>query len=159
MKSEYVSLLQESCAFMPCYIQGEGKSTKVYMKGGGHEFIKHSVNKLLNDYFAIYLRSLENTKKLCGKITGRKNLMPLYIRENIMFIPIKTVRPFTTGDNCVGYINAQHIIEINFSKSIIILESGGTIHYLDRGETVRKRLGDSELLRKSFLNKSLSEFI
>lgn len=159
MKSDYVSMLQKSCAFAPCYLKGSGKSTKVYMKDGGCEYITHSVNKLLNDYFAINMRSLKNTKKLCGKILGKKSLTPLYIMEEIMFIPIKTTKPFAKGDNCVGYINARYIDEINFSGSIIKLESGGTIQYLDRGETLRKRLGDNEIIKKRFVNKLLTEFI
>ena len=159
MKSEYVLLLQKSCAFTPCYLKGTGKSTKVYMKGGGYEYISCSVSKLLNDYFAMHLKSLKNTKRLCGKITGRKSLMPLYIKEEIMFIPIKTVRPYSKGDNCVGYINAKYIDEINFSESIILLECGGTIQYLDRGETVKMRLGDGELVKKRFVSKTLAEYI
>ena len=159
MKYEYILMLQKSCAFTPCYLKGQGKATKVYLKDGGHQYIDHSVNKLLNDYFAINMRSLINTRKVCGNITGRKTLMPLYLMEEIMLIPVRTIKPFTKGDQCLGYINAHTINEINFKKSLIILESGGTIQYLEKGETVKKRLGDIEIIKKKYLNKLLNEYI
>lgn len=159
MKSDYIVMLQKSCAFTPCYLKGTGKATKVYLKDGGHEYISHSINKLLNDYFAINMRSLETTRILCGKIIGRKSLMPLYIMEEIMLLPIKTTKPFTKGDKCVGYINSKYIDEIDFNESIITLESGGTIKYLDNGGTLKKRLGDIEVLKRKFLKKLLNEFM
>lgn len=152
MNHEYVSKLQRSCAFIPYYLKGKGKVTKVCFKEGGYEYLDYSVSKIINDYCAINLRSMKSIKKLCQSITGKKCITPLYIKEGVLFIPVKTIKPFTRGDKCIGYINVNFIEKINFENNIVQLKNGQTIEYLDRTETIKKRIGDCTIIDKSIID-------
>ncbi|MCM8709641.1 competence protein ComK [Clostridium sp. SYSU_GA19001] len=151
MNHEYVSKLQRGCAFIPCYLKGKGKVTKVYFKEGGYEYVNHSVSKIINDYCAINLRNIVIIKRLCQTITGRKCITPLYIKEGVLFLPVKTIKPCTKGDKCIGYININFIEKIDFENSVVQLKNGQTLKYLDSKETIKKRVGDCTILHKSIV--------
>lgn len=148
MNHEYVIKLQRGCAFLPCYLRGRGKATKICFEEGGFEYLSYSVNKIINDYFAINMISVESTKRLCRVITGRKCMTPLYIREGALLIPVKTIKPYTRGDKCIGYINVNFIEEVNFEDSLVKLKNGQNIRYLDSRETIKKRIGDCTLVKQ-----------
>lgn len=153
MNHEYVIKLQRGCAFLPCYLKGRGKATKICFEDGGFEYLGYSVSKVINDYFAINMISMESTKKLCQFITGKKCMTPLYMREGALLIPVKTMKPCTRGDKCIGYINVGFIEDVNFDDSLVKLKNGQTIKYLDSRETIKKRIGDCTLVMQKASNK------
>lgn len=148
MDHEYVSKLQRSCAFTPCYLKGTGKVTKIYFQEGGYEYLNYSVSKIVNDYCSINMRSIQSIKKICRSITGRKCITPLYIKEGILLIPVKTMKPFMRGDRCIGYININYIEEVDFENNKIKLINGHSIDYLDSVSTMKKRIGDCTIIGK-----------
>lgn len=148
MNYEYIKKLERICAFLPCYLKDEGKATKLCYKGGGYEYINYSVKKILTDYCALNLRSVESLKKLSRNITGCKSLFPLYIEEEDTFMPIKTVKPITKGDNCIGYINMRYIEGLDFQNKKVILTNGDSICYLEGKETIKKRIADCTIINK-----------
>lgn len=149
MDYEYVSKLQRSCAFTPCYLKDIGKVTKIYFKEGGYDYSNYSISKIINDYCSINMRSIQSIKKLCQSITGRKCITPLYIKEGALLIPIKTMKPFTRGDKCIGYINIKFIEKVDFENNNVRLKSGNFIEYLDSAGTIKKRIGDCTIIDKS----------
>lgn len=148
MNYEYIEKLEKVCAVLPCYIKDEGKATKICYKDGGYEYSSYSVKKILNDYCALNLRCINSLKKLSSDITGRKSLFPLYIKEGSTFIPVKTIKPISKGDNCIGYINERYIKELDFTNKRVILTNGGIIQYLDGKETIKKRIADCTIINK-----------
>jgi len=152
MNHEYINKLQKGCAFVPCYLTGTGKVTKIYFKEGGYEYIKYSVNKIINDYCSINMRSIHSIKRICQSITGKKCITPLYIKEGVILIPIKTIKPFARGDKCIGYINIKFIEEVDFENNKVKLNNGSYINYLDSTETIKKRIGDCTIIDKSIEN-------
>jgi hypothetical protein len=149
LNHEYIGKLQRGCAFIPSYIKGTGKATKIYSMDGGFEYTGYSVSKVMNDYCALNMRSMQSIKRRCQAATGRKCITPLYIKEDNMFMPVKTLRPFTRGDKCLGYINVRLIENVDFEKNSIKLNSGDSIEYLDTMETIKKRMGDCVIISQA----------
>ncbi len=150
MNHEYIGKLQKGCAFVPCYVKGTGKATKIYFLDGGFEYTAYSVSKVINDYCALKMRSLHNIKRRCQKITGKKCITPLYIKENNLFMPVKTLKPFKRGDKCIGYVNVSFIDTVDFEINSIKLNNGASIEYLDTMETIKKRMGDCVIINQAF---------
>jgi len=151
MNCDYILKLKRGCAFVPCYVKGLGKVTKIYYIDGGCDFLPYSISKVLNDYCAINMRCLKSIKALCKDVTGRKNIVPLYIKEEGVFLPVKTIKPCTRGDGCIGYINTNYIKEIDFDSRSIILNNGAVLNYLDGRETLKKRMGDCSIISKKIV--------
>lgn len=149
MNWDYVSKLQKSCAFIPCYLKGTGKATKIYYKEGGCEHINYSINKVINDYFNINMRSIQSIKRYCGRVTGKKSITPLYLKDDCILIPIKTLKPCTRGDRCIGYVNTEHILTVDFTEQLITLKNGNSIVYMDCNETIKKRIADCAIIKQS----------
>lgn len=149
MNHEYIGKLKRGCAFIPCYLKGTGKATKIYFSDGGFEYTAYSVSKVINDYCALNMRSMQSIKRLSQSITGKKSITPLYIKENKLFMPVKTLKPFTRGDKCIGYINVDFIESVDFNKNAFKLSNGDSIEYLDNIETIRKRMGDCAIINQA----------
>ena len=151
MNHDYIEKLQKSCAFIPCYVKGIGKKTKLYYENGSFEYVDYSVNKIVKDYCAINLRCITSLKSVCRKITGRKSLIPLYIKEDVLLMPIKTVKPCIRGEGCIGYVNIECIKDVDFLNSTITLYSGQVIYYLERIETIKTRIADCTIIKGRLL--------
>lgn len=151
MNYEYIKKLQKACAFIPCYVNGVGKATKIFYRDGREEYINYSVDKTLNDYCAINLKSLNSIKTICRSITGKKSLTPLYIEKDIIFIPIKTLKPVYRGDKCIGYVNINYIEDMDLVRGVLKLEGGQSVAYLESSETIKKRIADCAIIKKKFI--------
>lgn len=149
MNWEYVNRLQKSCAFIPCYQKGTGKVTKMLFKDGSSEYTSYSIDKVINDYFDINMRSISSIKRYCTKITGKKSITPLFIEKECVFIPVKTIKPCTRGDKCLGYVNTEYIESIDFLKQNIILKNGCYINFMDSSETLKKRIADCAIIKQN----------
>ena len=149
MNHEYIGKLQKGCAFIPCYLKGTGKATRIYFLDGGFEYTGYSVSKVINDYCALNMRSMQSIKRFCQNITGRKCITPLYIKKNTLFMPVKSLKPFRRGDKCIGYINVNYIESVDFDKNAIKLNNGDSIEYLDTIETIKKRMGDCVMIKQA----------
>lgn len=158
MNCEYITKLEKGCAFVPCYVKNLGKVTKIYFIEGGEEYLPYSLSKVLNDYCAINNWCLKSLKSLCQNATGRKNIVPLYIKEQGVFMPVKTLKPCTRGDGCIGYINIKYIKKIDFDGSSIMLNNGAIVHYLDGSETIKKRMGDCSIVSKNIIKDCKNAF-
>lgn len=157
MNYQYIEKLQSACAFIPCYVQGIGKATKVFYRDGREEYINYSVDKTMSDYCAINLKSLNSIKIMCRSITGRKSLTPLYVEKDAIFIPVKTIKPVYRGDKCIGYVNINFIEDMDLSKGVLKLEGGQSVYYLESSETIKKRIADCTIINKIFSQNSIKK--
>lgn len=155
MDNKYIGKIIKSCAFIPCYIKNKIKYTKVFMSDGKLIYSKYSVRKLLNDYMALNLTSFDIIKKICRKTLVRNGLVPLYISNDKLMIPLKTIKPFVKGDSCFGYVNIENIKNFDFEKKRIILRSGNYICFLDSTEVIKKRIAECIILKKQLKKFSI----
>ncbi|NGX97386.1 MAG: hypothetical protein G4V63_19930 [Candidatus Afipia apatlaquensis] len=151
MDSEYIRTLSNSSAYLPCYIQGIGKCTKVLSKTGEEIVLSYSVNKIIKDSCAINLKDIESIRYICSNITGRSKIFPIFINENLLYMPIKAVKPFIKGDPCMGYINIHDVIEYDFDNKSVKLSCGKKIKYLENSETIKKRIGCCSIIKEGCL--------
>lgn len=154
MNFEYIEKLQSACAFIPCYVKGIGKATKIFYRDGSEEYINYSVDKTMNDYCAINLKSLNSIKIICRTITGKKSLTPLYVDKDVIFIPVKTLKPIDRGDRCIGYVNINYIEDMDLAKGILKLEGGQSLSYLESSGTIKKRIADCAIIKKKITSYS-----
>lgn len=146
MNSDYVKKLKNICAVVPCYVQNMNKQTKVYYVTGEISYSSYSINRIINDYCAINMVSFKYSKKISGIIVNRKNNIPFIIKNAIM-LPVKTVKPYYKGDKCFGYINILYIKNFIFKEKKIFLTEGNIINFIEKQETIKKRLAECTLLK------------
>ncbi len=94
-------------------------------------------------------------KTIGCEITGRKNLVPLFVNSGILLVPFKMRKPLVRGDACYGYANYFAIEEINEDGSCCLVRffNGLTIPVLGSAESVRKIYGDAALIAKADILK------
>ncbi|MHC1686010.1 MAG: hypothetical protein AB6733_24295 [Clostridiaceae bacterium] len=157
MKYDYIKYLKESCAFIPFYKENRGKGTAIYLKDGKKVYTKHSIRKVLDDYCAINFKDINQLRKLSCKVLNRKLLNPIYISNEIVMLPVKSMKPLIAGDKCFGYINLNYIKDFIIEDKKIKLKSGAEINYLDKSTTIKNRLADGALLSRKIENRALEE--
>lgn len=144
MKIEYMKALKSMIAIVPLYKDGEGKMTMIKSEKGDY-FTKISINKAIRDYFALNLLSFKAVVNKSEKILNRKALVPL-INNNEVIIPIKSTKPLVKGDRVFGYINYSKVKEVTGTS--IIFENNEEVFYIDKYETLKKRIAEGDILTK-----------
>lgn len=145
MDKDYVKKLNIMCAVVPFYSKSKNKLTLAYYTDGKKDLFNYSVNRIINDYCAINMTSFKFSKKICSTILSRKNNTPFLIKDSVIF-PIKTVKPFYKGDKCFGFINMAYINNFMFADKEIFLAAGHSIHFIEKEETIKKRLAECTIL-------------
>lgn len=157
MNYDYIRYLKESCAFIPCYKEDEGKGTELFLKSGKRVYMKHSIKKVMDDFCAINFKDVGRLRKVSSKLLNRKLLNPIYISNEIVLLPVKTLKPLIAGDKCFGYINVSYIKDFIVEDKKIKLKNGEEIDYLEKSSTIKNRLADGALLSRKIENKRLEE--
>ena len=146
MRVSYIEALKSMIAIVPVYKIGEGKMTLIKSENGDEYLTKISINKAIRDYFALNLLSLTAITAKSEKILNKKSLVPL-INNNEVIIPIKTIKPLVKGDRAFGYINYSKVKEVR--DGLVTFTNGYKLNYVDKYETVKKRIAEGDILRKS----------
>lgn len=149
MKIDYIEALKSMIAIIPLYKDGEGKITMIKAENGYEYLTKVSINKALRDYFALNLLSLKAVTSKSEKLLDKKSLVPL-INNNEVIIPIKTIKPLVKGDRAFGYINYSKVKEVR--NGVIIFKDGEELSYIDKYETVKRRIAEGDILVKAWWN-------
>lgn len=146
MKIEYINSLKSLTAIIPGYINNYGKITRIYLKDGSIKEFSFSFSKVLRDYCLIHYLSLNEIRKLSRSITGSKGMVPIYIREDRIFISFKVYEKKEDTEKAYGYINIKEIEDLDLNNKYITFKSGQKIKYFDKKENVIKKIGQGQLL-------------
>ncbi|ADL49904.1 hypothetical protein [Clostridium cellulovorans] len=155
MRCEYIDKLINACAFVPDYKDNIGKVTKIYLKTGGCFVTRYSMRKVIDDFCTINLTDINKLRKLSAELIGGKNLKPIYVRKGVVMIPIKTTKPLVDGDKCFAYVNLHCIDDLYMDESIIRLNNGEEICYVESANAVKLRLAEGTILQNKVTLKGV----
>ncbi len=151
-------ILEELMAFIPVYMPFEGNCTQIYTKEGGSYSIDRSTKTFLNLLCQYYLMDLQAVRKYYGNLLSMKNLIPIPLTEEDVFIPIKVRKPIGKNDGATGFVNIKYIenVERFHNKVIIKLKNEENINCINSLETVNKHIKNGHIVKKFYGEKQKS---
>jgi len=139
-------------AILPVYIPMKGNCSYILtFEGGKHEYDK-KVNTMLIRLSRFYFIDLKSIKRYYGNLLNVKNLIPIPLdRENI-FIPLKVRKPILKNDGSIGYVNIKYIDKITEGKdnTIIHLKGNQVVECLNSIDTVNKHIKNGDIIKRLF---------
>lgn len=154
-------ILQEIMAIMPKYISDKGNCSYIITLNGGSYEINKTMKTLLSQLCKYYLVDLKATKRYYGKLLNIKNLSPIPLNKENIFIPLKIRKPLFKNDGSIGYVNIKHIekVSVDNDKSIIELINNKKIECLNSIDTVKKHINNGNIVKKLYEGKEKSLYI
>lgn len=137
-------------AILPVYLPMKGNCSYILTYEGETYEIEKTVKTTLIKLSKIYLLDLKAAREYYGNILNVKNLIPIPLDKENIFIPIKVRRPICRNDGSRGYVNIKYIDRVyeKEEKTIIKLRNEKNIVCLNTLDTVNKHIKNGHIIRK-----------
>jgi phosphatidylinositol kinase/protein kinase (PI-3 family) len=110
------------------------------------------VDSVLKEIFKERCLDLKALRHKSSRVLNQKNLIPLYIKEDEILMPIKIRTPKVLRDGGYGYVNAASIEKI--LDKHIVLNDGSCICYIESIRTISSRFKMVKTLENALEDKS-----
>lgn len=143
-------------AILPVYIPMRGNCSHILTFKGETYEVHKTVKTMLMTLSKFYFIDLKSTKRYYGNILNIKNLIPIPLDKENIFIPLKVRKPICKNDGSIGYVNIKYIDKITEKerKSIIHLNNGSTVECLNTIETVNKHIKNGNIIKRLFKDRT-----
>jgi hypothetical protein len=135
---------------IPEYIENIGDCCR-YNDSDSETIFHKKVDSVLREIFKERCLDLKALRYKSSKILNQKNLIPIFINEDEILMPIKTRTPKIIRDGGYGYVNTFIIEKI--TDKHVILRCGSMIPYLENQRTISLRLKMVKRLEDAFKDK------
>ena len=152
---------EELMAFLPVYIELKGNCTSIHTMVGGNYYVEKSLKTFLNQLAEYYIVDLKAVRKYYGELLFVKNLVPIPLNQENVFIPLKIRKPICKNDGSTGYINIKYIEKATEfkGKTIIHLKNKTTIDTLNTIDTVNKHIKNGYMVKRLYNERNNSNRI
>lgn len=138
---------------IPEYIDNIGDCCR--LKYEDNETIYHKkVDSVLREIFKERCIDLKALRHKSSKVLNQKNLIPLYISEDEILMPIKSRTPKVLRDGGYGYVNSTLIEKI--TDKHLLLKDGTKVPFIENQRTLSLRLKMVKNLKNANEDKSNS---
>lgn len=139
-------------AILPVYIPMKGNCSRILTFKGETYEIDKTVRTMLIRLSKLYFIDLKAIKEYYGSILNIKNLIPIPLDKENIFIPLKVRKPICKNDGSLGYVNIKYIkgMAEKEEKTIIHLSNESTIKCLNTMETVNKHIKNGNIIKRLF---------
>jgi hypothetical protein len=149
---------QNLLAFFPNY-GPQGLNTSLVFYDGSRKDIEVSVKSLTRRAcaaFALDKKALSNAARF---VTGRPHLVPLPLRVDCTFAPIKNLNPLVKGDSSYGYYLLQGIMRVEKMEqgSLLVMRSGVELAVTQSRNVVLGHIARALLFERMFWSKRLGK--
>lgn len=148
---------EEIMAVIPEYVDSRGNCTIVYRKGLDPLILDKSTKAVLRLIGKHYMIDLNEMKKKYRPLVSSRNLMPIPLSKENIFIPFKTRIPMYKNDGAFGYINMKYIKDIkkDGNSTIVHLDYDIFIKCLCSLATVNKHMRNGKVVSRCYEDRSM----
>ena len=148
---------EEVMAIVPKYVESKGNCTTVHRKGLDPLVLDKTIKTVIKLVGKYYMIDLNSMKKRYSSLLSSRNLIPIPLSRNDIFIPFKTRIPMYKNDGAFSYINMKYIKEIKQKQNttIVILNNGLEIECLCSMDTVNKHLRNGKVMSRCYEDRAM----
>lgn len=146
----------EICAVVPSVNHEYGDGTNLICIDGKEIFVNKSVKSIIKKIARLCLVDLDAVHKKYSDILNRKILIPIPLKNNIVFIPFKMREHMTKGDQVTGYVNALKIDRQIIIENKIVFLNGKEVEILNTKYTILERLNYADQVM-TYMHKDKTE--
>lgn len=128
---------------IPEYAEGLGNCTKI-KDITGERVLNKTVKAVLKSICNEKMIDLRIAKRRSEKILGQSNLVPIYLNNDEIYIPVRIRRPRVIRDGGYGYINFCTIDKI--MDKHIVLKDNSILDYIESKRSLMKRYKMTKIL-------------
>ena len=136
---------EDPVCLRPRYLEGQGDVTELMASDKSIRVVSKTVKTVLRNFFIEACVDRLAVRKRASEITGRDLLVPLYLNERSLFVPLKMRRPKTPGDSCYGYVNYFAVESVGLDEGLcqVRFKNGTTVPLLSGVSAARKAWVDA----------------
>lgn len=137
-------------AIRPVYSE-DGDVSEVITRSGEVLVDKRQVRSVLKGLLHSYGLDIKYQHQLIRERLNRKSVMPCFLPEERVFIPLKMRKPAVAGDNVYGYIDVYSLKDISLegkNECGVLLENDIRLDILSSKATILKAQDSGNKLRK-----------
>jgi len=140
----------------PKYVSSRGEATEIAFADKSIKIEYKTIKTVLKKVFLDACVDKAAVKLKASEITGKKNLVPLYVNSSLLLVPLKMRKPLVQGDVSYGYVNYFVVDKIGKDNSEYTIRffNGMTVPILGSGASIRRACGDAAMLLKAYRLKA-----
>ncbi|NLI60466.1 MAG: hypothetical protein GX375_03440 [Clostridiales bacterium] len=148
------------CGLLPIYDDDGGNYTKLIFENDSPIIIKKRTNTILVRLAAFFQKDIRLIRAQAREVTGRRNMNPLPITQDIILVPFKVRKPIGKDDGAVGYFYHRAIENIIEEKESvgIVLRDGQEYDILDTYPTAKHHIACAHQIYYHLLQRDLRSF-
>lgn len=147
-------ITKEIMAIIPTYMPEKGNCTIVYTSDE-NIVLDLTVRSIVKKLCAHYHLDIKSSNKYYGGLISVRNMVPLPLARDKIFIQLKVRKPIGHCDGVMGYFNLDSIEKIKELKTgtLVILNNGIEIQCMCTQDTIKKHMNHGELVRNLYDNR------
>ena len=147
-------ITKDIMAIIPTYISERGDCTIIYTKGE-NIILGLTVKSIIKKLCAHYLLDIKASNKYYGRLIAAKNMVPLPLTRDKIFIQLKVRKPIGRCDGGMGYFNLNSIKKIKEHEkgASVILNDGIEVQCMYTQDTINKHIKYGELVGNLYDNR------
>lgn len=135
-------------ALLAVYEANRGNCTKLVLENNKTVLLKQSVKSIIKNIAKYYSIDIVQLRKKQQNLLNSKYNVPLPIKNNMLFIPIKTRAPKVKKDPCCSYINFYQIHKLDKKAPIIHMKNNDPIQSLNSISTLKTQYNKGKICSK-----------
>jgi len=137
---------------VPSY-EETGDLTRVLVEEGDHLWERRSVLAIKRALARCYLVDLKEQKRYLQDFFKRRKLLPFYLSNARVFIPVKVRKALIKNDACYGYIDWRYV------ESITRQDTGGTVIKMRNNLVLNSLSSSSQLIQQLHMGRQLFDYL
>ena len=139
-------LEDEILALVPEYT-GEGANfTGALLFNKEKLILKKNIKSSLKMLCAFYHFDLKSANKTSKELLGITKSPPICIRNNLVFICVKTRTPIGKDDGAYSYINTEMIKGVK--EGVVVFKDGSDLRVISSAKTIEKEIKHANILKQ-----------
>ncbi|MGI6467576.1 MAG: hypothetical protein ACOX0Q_00835 [Syntrophomonadaceae bacterium] len=143
---------EQVIGIVPSY-EETGDLTRILLEEGEHFWEKRSVGTIIKALARCYLVDLKEQKGRLQDFFQRRKLLPFYLSNSRVFIPVKVRKALIKNDACYGYINWRYV------ESITKQDSGGTVIKMRHNLVLNSLSSTTQLIQQLHMGRQLFDYL
>ena len=135
------------------FYEETGDATRVLVEEGDPHWERRSVLSVKKTLARCHLIDVKEQTRRLQEFFKRRKLLPFYLSNERVFIPVKVRKALIKNDSCYGYIDWRYV------EDIVKQDTGGTLIKMRSNRGLYSLSSSNQLIQQLHMGRQLFDFL